>query len=163
MANQKFTSIKNDYQLIFDSNSVIREAEDEGEIGTQGFNFVRISDLADVENFRNVDVIGVVTEMGPPNSINLKSGQVKERRNVVIADDSGCSIQVSFWSQNAALENYGKGQVIAIKGARVSDFNGKSLNSGEEHSQVIVEPNSKRVQEIQNWYKNAQSIAAMTN
>jgi len=48
---------------------------------------------------RTVDIIGVVTEKTQLTEINLRStGQVKDRRNVTVADDSGCSIQVSLWS-----------------------------------------------------------------
>jgi len=32
------------------------------------------------------------------------------------------------------LNNYTTGQVLALKGARISDYNGKSLNCGQEHS-----------------------------
>jgi replication factor A1 len=59
---------------------------------------------------------------------------VKDRRNVVLADESGLSITVSLWGQNARMDKYFEGQTMAIRGARVSDYNGKSLNSGDEHS-----------------------------
>jgi len=46
------------------------------------------------------------------------------------------------------MEGYGEGQVFALRGARVSDYNGKSLNSGDEHSQVFIDPDHKRAREL---------------
>jgi hypothetical protein len=35
---------------------------------------------------------------------------------------------------NAKKDDYKEGDVMAIRGARVSDYGGKTLNSGNEHS-----------------------------
>ena len=45
MANKKFTSISNDYSIIFDKNSEIIEVEDDIKIQEQGYCFVRIGDI----------------------------------------------------------------------------------------------------------------------
>ena len=84
---------------------------------------------------RTIDAIGIITQIGILTQVNIKqSGAVKDRRNVSIADESNLSIQVSLWGANARTEGYTEGQVLALRGARVSDYNGKSLNSGDEHS-----------------------------
>ena len=67
---------------------------------------------------------------------------MKDRRNVSIADESGLSIQVSLWGANARTDGYVEGQVLALRGARVSDYSGKSLNSGDEHSQMFIDPDN---------------------
>lgn len=41
---------------------------------------------------------------------------------------------------------------MALRGARVSDYNGKSLNSGDEHSQMFIDPVDKRTQELKKWW-----------
>ena len=38
--------------------------------------------------------------------------------------------------------------MVALKGARVSDYAGKSLNAGEEHSMLCVDPDHKRAQQL---------------
>ena len=84
---------------------------------------------------RTIDVIGVVTEIGNINQVNIKlSGAVKDRRNVTLIDETELRIQVSLWGKNARESSYVVGQIMAIRGARVSDYGGKSLNSGNEHS-----------------------------
>lgn len=105
------------------------------------------------EKMRTIDIIGVVTEKTPLTEINLRNGQVKDRRNITLADDSGCGIQISLWSQNAIKDDYKIGDILAIRGARVSDFGGRSLNSGEEHSRLYVNPEHDRTVELQKWKK----------
>jgi len=67
---------------------------------------------------------------------------------VTIVDESGLAIQCSLWGGLAKAENYREGQVIAIKGARISDYAGKSLNAGEEHSQIYADPDHKRAHQL---------------
>jgi hypothetical protein len=42
---------------------------------------------------------------------------------------------------------------MALKGARVSDYGGKSLNSGDEHSQMLINPQHKRSSILKTWYE----------
>jgi hypothetical protein len=42
---------------------------------------------------------------------------------------------------------------LALRGARVSDYNGKSLNSGDEHSQIFIDPDHRRTGELKTWWK----------
>lgn len=44
---------------------------------------------------------------------------------------------------------------MAIKGAKVSEYGGKSLNAGDEHSQLFLDPpGDKRSDELRKWYKS---------
>lgn len=49
IANQKYNSIKNDYCIIFDRNSEIKETEDDSKIKNQGFSFVSIEEINELE------------------------------------------------------------------------------------------------------------------
>ena len=90
---------------------------------------------------RTVDVIGVVGFMQELGSVFLKqAGEKKELRKIGLLDESGILIPVSLWSENAIKEDYKAGQTMALKGARVSDYGGKSLNAGPEHSQMFIDP-----------------------
>lgn len=64
------------------------------------------------------------------------------------------SVTVSLWGANARNTTYNEGCILAIKGARLSDYNGKSLNSGEEHSQIFINPENKRTKELKTWWTN---------
>ena len=153
MANQKYTSIKNDYSIVFDKNSTIELATDDASIMAQGFCFITIDEVNQLEQMRTIDAIGLITQVGQLTQINIKqTGTVKDRRNVVIADESGLCITVSLWGQNARMDKYTEGQVMSIRGARVSDYNGKSLNSGDEHSQMFIDIDHKRRIELKKWW-----------
>jgi len=42
MANKRFTSIKNDFCIVFEKNAQINEVEDDGSIAEQAFDFTNI-------------------------------------------------------------------------------------------------------------------------
>ena len=45
MANKKFTSVRNDFCIVFEKNSDIQEAKDDGSISNQAFDFCGIKDI----------------------------------------------------------------------------------------------------------------------
>lgn len=55
-------------------------------------------------------MIGVIIQKGAITSVNLKSSNTsKDRRNVIIVDESGLSISVSLWGNYASNDNYHEG------------------------------------------------------
>lgn len=48
MANKKFTSIKNDFCIVFEKNAFIMEVEDDGSIAAQAYDFCDIANIQDV-------------------------------------------------------------------------------------------------------------------
>jgi replication factor A1 len=135
IANKKFTSIKNDYCITFDKNSQIVSVEDDEDIKAQGFCFVIISEVNDFEQTRAVDVIGVITNAGSVTNFTPKNGgSSKDKRTLVVVDDSNFMVGVTLWGPQANTPNLKEGNVIAIRGAKVSDYQGKTLNSADENS-----------------------------
>ena len=45
---------------------------------------------------------------------------------------------------------------MAVKAARVSDYNGKSLNAGDEQTQVYLDPKHERTTKLKQWFKETQ-------
>lgn len=45
MANKKFTSIKNDFCIVFEKNASILEVEDDGSIAAQAYDFCDIAKI----------------------------------------------------------------------------------------------------------------------
>lgn len=97
MSNQRFTSIKNDFCLVFDKNGEIVEVADDDQIKFKGYNFMSLEEIKKIDKTRSIDLIGVVCQVDPINSCQLKSGQVKDKRMVSICDESGFIIQACFW------------------------------------------------------------------
>ena len=155
IANKRYTSIQNDYCIVFDRNSEIEEVADDEDIVQQGFSFCSLDEISDFDSMRTIDAIGVITRVDEIKSIQIKGGAAgsKDRRNLTIADESNYTVQVSLWSGLARKEDLKVGQVLALKGTRVSDFGGKSLNSGEEHSQIFLNPKHRRTEQLRKWYE----------
>lgn len=85
---------------------------------------------------RTIDVCGVVCQIGEKDSINLKSGESKVRKQLQLMDDTMHSISLTMWGDEICDKNehLKVGDVIAIKSARLSDFSGKSLNASNDHA-----------------------------
>jgi replication factor A1 len=65
----------------------------------------------------------------------LRNGTSKIRKYVSIMDDTNHSISLTIWGEMCTRNNNLKlGDILALKGARVSEFGGKSLNSADDHS-----------------------------
>jgi|DEB0MinimDraft_12_1074336.scaffolds.fasta_scaffold23113_2 replication factor A1 len=108
MANKKFTKVKNDYCIMFGKSAVIQLAKDDGSIAKQAFEFVKIGDIEEVQ-LHSVDVIGVVTDVSEQSSIQLKSGESKNKRTVTLVDQSSCTVTLTLWgdvmSAPVSIEN----------------------------------------------------------
>ena len=136
MANKKFTSVRNDFSIIFEKTAQINEAKDDGSITTQAFDFCKIQDILEIVQMKTIDCAGIVVQVGEKESINLKSGQQKVRKYVQLLDDTMHSISLTMWGDDLCDKNelLKVGDVIAIKSARVSEFGGKSLNAASDHA-----------------------------
>ena len=82
MANKKWSNLNNDFCIIFDKLTSISEVSDDGSISNQAFDFCSIDGLQEIMPMKTVDVIGVISQLGESESINLKSGGTKLRRHV---------------------------------------------------------------------------------
>ena len=156
MANKKFTSVRNDYCLIFDKRSVIDPASDDGAICRQAFDFTPIAELRDAFQKKSIDAIGVVIQCEEKEQIKLKSGQQKSRKHITIVDDSMCSICLTVWGDTMCdkLFNLKLGDLFACKSVTISDFNGKSLNVSDDRSKLYTndEIDHDSAKRIQRWF-----------
>jgi len=85
MADKRFTSLPNDFQIIFDTHSKIEEVQDSGEICKNSLNFTQYQSLNG--NLKINDVAGVILETNNSQSTNLKNGQSKMRKNIWIINE----------------------------------------------------------------------------
>jgi len=101
MANKKFTSIKNDFCITFDQSTEIQECKDDSKINQTGFSFTKIDQIQQLMANVAIDVIGIVVDVGPVGNLKLKSGENRDKRNLVIGDDTNFSISVTLWGDTA--------------------------------------------------------------
>lgn len=93
--------------------------------------------------------------MGESDTIKLKSGAEKQRRQVTLADDSNCAIGLTLWGTMCEkLTESDSGKIVAFKGVRVSDYLGKSLNAADDHASIFMTLKHDRVRKLSSWYSS---------
>lgn len=154
-ANKRFTSIKHDYEIVFSAATIVQpctdDADAEARIPRNHYDFVPIDQLRDTPKDQTVDVIGIATQVSEPQTVTSKAtGTQFAKRTVTLLDTSSYSIEVTFWGDKAVTE-IDPNVVVAIRGCRVSDFNGKSL--GTTHSSLVeFAPDIPEASNLRNWF-----------
>jgi len=67
LSNQRYTSIKNDFCLVFDKQGEIVEIPEDESIKYKGFSFLNMLEIKALDKTRAIDVIGVVCAVEPIN------------------------------------------------------------------------------------------------
>jgi len=149
--------LKNDFCIIFEKLSDIQEANDDGTITNQAFDFCQISEIPDIMPMKTIDVVGVISLLGDKEEINLKNGTTKMRRQIQLVDDSEKSVSLTFWGEElCSRDDLTLGDVLAVKAGRVSEFGGRSLNCSHDHASLYrmneLKENPEAIK-IQTWRK----------
>ena len=164
MANRKYSLIDNDFTVNFDKNSEIIEVDDDSSIQDSSLHFRNILEIQNLTENSVVDFIGVVHYVGPINEIQLKNGMSKQRRMLQVIDDTGMMITLCFWGQNAKVNQYEGNPVIALKGAKLTNYSGKSLNA-PENARIFINPDLPRAKQLREWHsklKNPESLKILS-
>jgi hypothetical protein len=115
--------------------------------------FKGLDQVVESKNAEIINFVGIVLKVGSVGAITLKRGDQKQRRNILLCDESNMTVVACFWSEKygGELDNVEK-KVIAIVGGRVSEYSGKSINVSED-SRVFVEPiGFERTSQLQHWW-----------
>jgi replication factor A1 len=104
-----------------------------------GFAFTSIAAIKDLPANSTIDIIGAVLEISGTTQIKMKSGDTKDRLNITVGDDSGCSVPITVWGNiaNKLTSMMRLGDVVAFKQCRVSDYQGKSLNASSDEKDFV--------------------------
>lgn len=153
VANAQYNNCKSAFEITFDQNAEIHLDNDDKGISKINYNFLPIEQLEHTPAQKNVDVLGVVTQIAEPITlIAKKSGQEIVKCDVTLLDTSGTSIVVALWGDTArtAPQHCTIGQVVAVRRARVSDYNGKSLSGGD----LDAHPDVPQKHTLLKWYQS---------
>ncbi|KAL6756722.1 replication protein A 70 kDa DNA-binding subunit [Haematococcus lacustris] len=167
-ANKQYSSLKNDYELVFSEKTEVCEAAEQAEAITM----TALVDVVPIEQLpryltrkTNVDVMGVVTAVSGLGTVKRKSDSSElARRDVTLADKSGKTVTLTLWGENATCsiaESAAEGQVLQCTACRVTDFNGCSLNSSQR-SALSLMPESKLARDLADWWSTGGQSATLT-
>ena len=96
-------------------------------------------------------MIGVIIDVGNTSSIQLKDGSQRAKRDLVVGDETNVSIGITLWGDVCESQNFEVGKIIALKGCRVNDYRGKSLNASSEPQDISLNIKHKRTDELTRW------------
>ncbi|EGW33590.1 uncharacterized protein SPAPADRAFT_135958 [Spathaspora passalidarum NRRL Y-27907] len=153
-AKKKFNHLTHPYEITMEKDTEITECFDNTNVPKLHFNFVKLNKIQDLESNAIVDVIGALKIVNEPFKITAKStGKEFDRRNITIVDETGFAIEMGLWNNTAVEFNIEQGSIIAFKGCKVQDYNGRSLTLTQQGS-VIPNPESPEAYQLKGWYDN---------
>jgi replication factor A1 len=153
VANKKFSSLNNNYEITFDNHSDIRPAPDSGNIKKIQYAFKTIAELETTPPDTNVDIIGIVKDVGQCTQFTSKAGKDLIKRELTLVDNTGVEIGLTLWGERAS-EDESRWQgfpVVTAKGAKLGDYNGKSL-SAFGSVQMETNPDIQEAHTLRQWY-----------
>ncbi|XP_051013910.1 replication protein A 70 kDa DNA-binding subunit [Acomys russatus] len=152
IANKQFSAVKNDYEMTFNNETSVLPCEDGHHLPTVQFDFTGISDLESKSKDSLVDIIGICKSYEDSTKITVKSNNREvSKRNIYLMDMSGKMVTATLWGEDADKFDGSRQPVMAIKGARVSDFGGRSL-SVLSSSTLIVNPDIPEAYKLRGWF-----------
>ena len=106
-----------------------------------------------------VDLIGLVISISPTSTIRKRDGVETVRCTIGLHDMLGYSIDITIWGDHFQIEGvelaYLRGLptpvAVAIKGSRVTNFNGKNVGT-ISNTNVFINPEIEQTSVLQNWF-----------
>ncbi|KAG4305759.1 hypothetical protein PORY_000669 [Pneumocystis oryctolagi] len=152
IAKKQFSNVQNEYELTFERDTEIEKCPDQSTVPHVKFNFVSLKNLDNVEKDSIIDVIGILKEIHESIEITSRTTQkLYSKRDVFIVDSSNYSVCLTLWGKHALDFNIPQETVVAFKGLKVSEFNGRSL-SMLSSGMVVVNPQIEEAYSLKKWY-----------
>jgi len=161
--NPKFNTTGHNYELTWNQNTVVGGPVTDSPV-QQTYKFVPISSLFDTQPDTVVDVVAWVREMGDVIEFRSKSEKDLKKREIVLADKSqgGSSVNLVLWGEQAVQFNSADA-IIAIKGAKLNEFNGtKNLSLGFSGAYEVA-PELPEVAELEDWASGLRGIVSQSS
>ena len=153
-ANRQFNTLNNDYEMTFNHDTCI-EACDAGEgtnIPQVQFNFIPISEIPNRPANSVCDVIGVVKSTSDLQTIISKTSQKEFTKRELLLVDEKASITATLWGQQAEEFDGTSNPVLAFKGVKIGDFNGRTLSALGSTLLSQDPPDTERTVELRAWF-----------
>ncbi|WVZ95831.1 hypothetical protein U9M48_041545 [Paspalum notatum var. saurae] len=167
-AQKMYNPLNHDYEISLDFRSTVDLCPDDGSVNPRlRYNFRPISEIENIEVGAIVDLVGIVTSVAPSATITRKDGSEAQKRTLQLKDMSGRSVEVTFWGkfcdaegqQLQSLCDSGLNPVLALRNVRVTEFNGRNVNSIAT-TQLKVNPDFPEAESLRQWYVTEGKTAA---
>ncbi|CAA6659335.1 unnamed protein product [Spirodela intermedia] len=156
-AQKNFNHLDHQWEILLDSSSTVDPCPDEdSSIPEQQFNFREIDEIESAENNSVLDLIGIVTSIGPSTTILRKNGMETQRRILSLKDSSGKSVDLTLWG--ISMCHSGSFPVLAVKAGKVNDFSGKTVGTISS-TRFFINPNLTEAQSLRDWFNGGGKAA----
>ena len=147
--NTAYNSTGHQYDLTWNQFTRV-EGPLAGETVQLNYKFVPLAQVATLDEGAVVDVIGWVQDQGSASTFeSRKSGREVTKREVVLADTTG-TLVLTLWAEKAK-EFKSAGKVIAVRGAKVQEFQGVKNIQTSFGGSYEVEPKVEGLAELVEW------------
>jgi len=137
------------------------EPEGQDAIPGETFNFVPIERLETTEADQHVDVIAIISRLEEPLTYTNKNGKEVTKRVMNLADSSRKSIEATIFGDKAHDGRLQLNQVLAIKGAKVGNWNSKSLTLFSD-ANFELNPDSQEAHKLMGWWTREGASTGLT-
>merc|ERR1719387_785874 len=165
VANQQYKTCNHRYEIAFDRQCNIEKAsDDDTSIEKMRFEFVDLRTVQSKPLPCMVDLCGVIQSFQDVAKITAKNGNELIKRDLVIADDTGYTLNLTLWGNEAQRKDsdFQGNPVLACKCIRINDFNERS-GSSISNSVIQINPdNVPEVQRLQDFWANGGSKQEFT-
>lgn len=159
--NARFNHTNHDFEITLENATTIEHVQEQAaEIPQVQYSFRPIGDINSLAAGSILDLIGVVESCEQPVTLTRKDGTEATKRSMTLRDTSKASIELTLWGQltedpgaqiSQAVES-NQHPVLAVKAARVGDFNGKSLSTISTSRLTMDPPDLPEAGNLRNWY-----------
>ena len=147
--NTAYNSTGHQYDLTWNQFTRV-EGPLAGETVQLNYKFVPLAQVATLDEGAVVDVIGWVQDQGSASTFeSRKSGREVTKREVVLADTTG-TLVLTLWAEKAK-DFKSAGKVIAVRGAKVQEFQGVKNIQTSFGGSYEVEPKVEGLAELVEW------------
>ncbi|CAO3614372.1 unnamed protein product [Cunninghamella blakesleeana] len=163
MAKKQFSTLDNEYELSFDPSTEVELCPEDNALPSIKYNFVKIADVDKHEKQSIIDVIGVLTEdSGMQEVVSKATGKPAKKRELTLVDETQKSIRLTVWERIAESFDFTGNRVIAAKGCRVGDFNGRTLSLSASGA-LKVDPDMQEARTLKTWFDANGSTATFSS
>jgi len=159
--NPQWNTTGHNYELTWGQNTVASGPMTDSPI-QKTYKFVPISSLADSPANTVVDLLAWVRETGDVIQFRSKAEKDFKKREIVLADSSmgGSSVNLVLWGEQAEQFN-NPDAIIALKGAKVAEFNGvKNISLGFSGTYEVA-PDLPETAEMEEWASGLRGVVGL--
>eukprot|EP01122_Echinamoeba_exundans_P004035 TRINITY_DN14071_c0_g1_i1.p1 TRINITY_DN14071_c0_g1~~TRINITY_DN14071_c0_g1_i1.p1 ORF type:complete len:282 (+),score=28.67 TRINITY_DN14071_c0_g1_i1:48-848(+) len=162
LANRKFSTVDNDYEISVNASTTISEITDVPlrekfqalVISTD--KSIGFSDILSGPTSDSVNVLGIVLKIGELVPVQTKTATIN-KRDIYLMDYTEKPLTVVLWGDKASNFFSEPRSVIAISSLRVSDLGSKRVLASTSRSQIDLQPDLSKTEQgqmLQAWFES---------